>query len=309
MFAWCPDVLHKLTGADWAEIVLLAIGSLMVLVGIALVTARRRWAQALTLSVPCEHDLTPADLLVGFLGMWTMPPLFYYLLKTGHWFAHYLVGGASWSDALSAPASTAPEATIRTLSTAAGEITAALILLGIGALRIRGGLAGWGLGLGKLARRLGTAVLIFIAAWPVCYGMLYLTRLLLWYFWGVEAPPEHTALVTLRSPDVEVYTKLAIGLNAIVLAPLTEEMFFRGLLQSAVARWSGSPWAGVAAASLAFGAVHLQVADTVPTMMIFGGILAATYARTGSLTLVILVHAVFNAKNVLQAVLLPGGPQ
>jgi uncharacterized protein len=304
-----PYALHSLTGADWAEIVLLSIGGLMALVGIAVVTARRRWAQTIALPAPLDHNLTPADLLIGFLALWAMPALFYPLLKIAYWYAGYTIGGASLTDALTSRGPTSQESTILALGTAAGLFMAVLILLAIGARRMRGGHAGWGLGMGKIARRLGMAVLIFVAIWPVCYGMLYLTRLLLWYVWGVEAPPEHAALLALRSSDVGLYTKIMIGLNAIVLAPLAEELFFRGLLQSAMARWSGSPWVGVAAAALAFGAVHMQVADTVPAMIVFGAILAVTYARTGSLTLVLLVHAVFNAKNVLQAVLLPGGPQ
>jgi hypothetical protein len=90
-----------------------------------------------------------------------------------------------------------------------------------------------------------------------------------------------------------------VVLSAVVLAPWVEEMFFRGILQAGLARWGRSQWKAVVVSGLAFGLFHWEVGYTVPALAFFGLVLAYCYARTQSLTLVILLHAIFNGKTLL----------
>jgi len=309
ILAWRPSFLNGLTRAETAEVALLAAGGMLLLLGAVIVTALRRWRQVLTLPAPLEHAIEPVDLLVGLLAGVMLPSLF---LSAAQLFADAAAGTGSFATTgetpvpqrtASAPAAAALPSLARSIGQAAGQLATVLVLLMIGARRVPGGLSAWGLGLNRFGRRLATAVLAFIALWPVCAGMLGLTRLFLEHVCGINLPPAHVALLDLQSPEVGVWTKAVIAANAVLLAPLAEELFFRGLFQSAIARWSRSPWIGVAAAGLLFGAMHANVFDTMPTLAVFGAILAYAYARTNSLTLVILIHAVFNGKNVLQALL------
>jgi len=302
ILAWRPAFLTGLTRAETAEVTLFAVGGMLLLLGAVIVTALRRWRQVLTLPAPLEHAIEPVDLLVGLLAGVMLPSLF---LSAAQLFADAAAGTGRFAttQVASAPAAEALPSLARSIGQAAGQLATVLVLLTIGARRVPGGLSAWGLGLNRFGRRLATAVLAFIALWPVCAGMLGLTRLFLEHVCGINLPPAHVALLDLQSPEVGVWTKAVIAANAVLLAPLAEELFFRGLFQSAIARWSRSPWIGVAAAGLLFGAMHANVFDTMPTLAVFGAILAYTYARTNSLTLVILIHAVFNGKNVLQALL------
>ena len=61
------------------------------------------------------------------------------------------------------------------------------------------------------------------------------------------------------SPDFERTALLAIGtfFGTLWVTALGEEFFFRGLLQQWLGDWLGNEWVGLAAASLAFGSVHL----------------------------------------------------
>ena len=77
-----------------------------------------------------------------------------------------------------------------------------------------------------------------------------------------------------------------------VLAPLFEELMFRGFLLP----WLGARWGwgrGLLVSSLLFGFIHLQPAG-LPTLMALGFALGLALWRTGSLRASVLVHAIWN---------------
>jgi membrane protease YdiL (CAAX protease family) len=65
-----------------------------------------------------------------------------------------------------------------------------------------------------------------------------------------------TRLVRL-GPGMPLWKIAATFLGVLWVVALSEEFFFRGLLQQWMVEWTGSPAAGVAGASIVFGAVHL----------------------------------------------------
>jgi len=84
---------------------------------------------------------------------------------------------------------------------------------------------------------------------------------------------------------------------AVVMAPLFEEIFFRGFLF----RGFSSSWGWVAGACVSaalFGIAHLQIDVFVP-LFALGFALAWVYKRTGSLWTSIAFHALFNGLSVL----------
>jgi CAAX protease family protein len=97
-----------------------------------------------------------------------------------------------------------------------------------------------------------------------------------------------------------------IALAVVVLAPVTEELLFRGtLLRSLLRRMS--PDAAVFVAAVAFGLVHILGDPTVgslvalPAIVLLGVVSGYQAAKTGNLSRSILLHMGFNA---LSAVLL-----
>ncbi len=65
-----------------------------------------------------------------------------------------------------------------------------------------------------------------------------------------------TRLVRL-GPGMPIWKIAATFVGILWVVALSEEFFFRGLLQPWLSEWTGSKAAGLAAASVAFGAVHL----------------------------------------------------
>jgi uncharacterized protein len=78
-----------------------------------------------------------------------------------------------------------------------------------------------------------------------------------------------------------------------VLAPIIEELFFRGLLLRAVERRSGPTWA-LWVSSVIFGAVHLQALQ-FPALTLIGLVLGWMTLRTGRLGPAIWAHIAFNS--------------
>lgn len=155
-----------------------------------------------------------------------------------------------------------------------------------------GARAGMGLSSRHAIYDAARAVVAFLAVWPVCIGMLWLSQRVL----GPD-PRDHPMLIAVMSDSV--FWQAMVVLSAVVLAPLAEEIFFRGLLQSMLRRYTRRPWISVLITSALFAAVHLPHAQTVGALFVLGIALGYNYERSGRLYAPIIVHAVFNAVNIL----------
>ena len=89
---------------------------------------------------------------------------------------------------------------------------------------------------------------------------------------------------------------VAIAVSAIIIAPIAEELIFRGYLYPVVKRftdrWFASIFSGVF-----FGVIHFNVMG-LPILALMGFILAVIYEKSGSLWVPIGCHAAFNATSV-----------
>lgn len=106
--------------------------------------------------------------------------------------------------------------------------------------------------------------------------------------------------------------QLALGvLTVAILAPLTEEVYFRGIVLGWIRRHWGMTW-GIGVSSLVFGVMHLKwltpggTSGMVSTaeLVAMGVLLALVAVRTGSLWTSVITHAVNNFCAALAAVFL-----
>ena len=131
------------------------------------------------------------------------------------------------------------------------------------------------------------------------------------YFWTIPlalavvylASIVHDMVVHPRQQDIVgefPHSGLGIALFvilAVIMAPLFEEIFFRGFLFRAFASsWGWMPGAIVSAG--VFGIAHAQIDVFVP-LFALGLMLAWVYKRTGSLWTSISLHALFNGISVV----------
>lgn len=156
-------------------------------------------------------------------------------------------------------------------------------------------------------RDVSAAVLTLLAALPWVMGVHVLTSAV-GLLAGQEPPViGHDLLRIMRD---EGWTLVMLGLlaSAVLIAPLLEELIFRGLLQTAMLETFGweRRWPVILAAAAAFAGVHVGAAawQAMPGLFVLGVILGWLYERTGSLWPSILLHMMFNAVN--SAIVLSG---
>jgi membrane protease YdiL (CAAX protease family) len=130
-----------------------------------------------------------------------------------------------------------------------------------------------------------------------------------WLDWQHE--PKHELLkILVEASDWRIKAMMVV--SAVLLAPLFEEMLFRGHLQTllllvlskSVMRPSpAARWGAVCFTSLLFTAIHPWW--SWPGIFFLSLCLGYAYERTGNLMAPILIHAMFNGFNTLTSYLWP----
>lgn len=117
----------------------------------------------------------------------------------------------------------------------------------------------------------------------------------------ISGDPGTTARTLVDRADDVVGVGLLV-ISVVVMAPLAEEWFYRGMLLSALVRRIG-PVGGAVASSAAFALIHLEPI-LFPGLFVFALVLAWMTIRTGRVGVAIVAHLAFNATTVIQLLLL-----
>ncbi|MCY4575948.1 MAG: type II CAAX endopeptidase family protein, partial [Chloroflexi bacterium] len=96
-----------------------------------------------------------------------------------------------------------------------------------------------------------------------------------------------------ESWDIDPISFAIIALSAVIIAPLFEEIFFRGFMYQAF-RKTMAVWPAAILTSLIFGMAHIDPAIIIPIALV-GMILLGIYRWTGNLWSSIITHAGYNA--------------
>lgn len=148
--------------------------------------------------------------------------------------------------------------------------------------------------------RISLPKLIFwsIGALIVTYGIMAILLLRIWepFFaplWGAE--DDRQLVVKTMMDDPSPLLRIVLILSAVVVAPLVEEVIFRGYLYAVIKRFSDRFLAAVTT-SLLFALIHGNIPGLLP---LFGLaiVLCIAYEMTGSLWVPISIHALFNSVN------------
>jgi membrane protease YdiL (CAAX protease family) len=116
-----------------------------------------------------------------------------------------------------------------------------------------------------------------------------------WKFQKMDHPQAHDMLLILhRHP--QPWLEASIVVSAGLLAPLAEETFFRGYVQTFLRYSIRRPWLAVLLTAELFALVH--PAWTQPQILFLGICLGYVYERTGNLWVCIVMHALFNLTSI-----------
>ena len=140
------------------------------------------------------------------------------------------------------------------------------------------------------ARTLGRSLLWLGAAYP----LLMLVQAMVYGAAGGEMSPQEV-VEFLQNADTP-RDRLAVLAMAVVVAPVAEEVIFRGYLYPVGKKYFGA-FASMAVTSLLFAVLHGHM-GSLPALFTLAMCLGLAYEKSGTLLVPMIMHAVFNAISV-----------
>jgi len=116
------------------------------------------------------------------------------------------------------------------------------------------------------------------------------------YFSALNQSGQEKEFVKEIGGNAGTISVLAVCLLVTVIAPVCEEILFRGFIFRSLCNWRG-PWPAAIFTGILFGVVHglsAPAVDLAP-LALLGFLLCVVYWRTGSIYLTILMHSINNS--------------
>lgn len=152
--------------------------------------------------------------------------------------------------------------------------------------------------LAKLRSVLPQSVLLFLGLCPLLLLLSLFWQGLLSFLVGqgyIEEPQRQTIIEAFLESSGLIPT-LVLGFNAIILAPILEELIFRAGLYRFLKARLPSKWASLLS-SFCFACLHGNLQAFAP-LWLLGWWLNASYEKTGSIWSPICVHSLFNSNSL-----------
>lgn len=109
----------------------------------------------------------------------------------------------------------------------------------------------------------------------------------------------HPTIKAINETNQPMLILMALWSGAFIIAPIAEEIFFRGMIQTILGNFLGSRWRAVLFTSLAFGLIHFSQPYAIAALIFLAILIGYSYEKTGSILPPILIHALFNLKSLI----------
>jgi len=180
---------------------------------------------------------------------------------------------------------------------AVGSLMLVALVLIVARMAFARGIKGFGLRIRTVPQDLAHAFLTLLGVWPLVAATMSLTILVLKALDESFEVPQHEALQVITQSNSAALQTLMVVL-AVAVAPLVEELLFRGLFQTMIRSYVGRPWPAIAIASILFAVIH-QDAEHWPALFVLALGLGYSYEKSGSLLRAIFMHAMFNGISIV----------
>jgi membrane protease YdiL (CAAX protease family) len=161
-------------------------------------------------------------------------------------------------------------------------------------------LKGFGLNIRTIVKDFFMAIVNLLTAWPIMMAAITMTMFVAELIWGADYEMQQHQQLELITEYPQLPLRIMIVFVAVVIAPLLEEMLFRGFIQTAIRSFfniRNSAWPAIAASSMFFAIMHAE-AGHWPALFVLGVCLGYSYEKSGSLFRPIFIHLFFNASSV-----------
>lgn len=144
-------------------------------------------------------------------------------------------------------------------------------------------------------RTMGGAVLTMIILFPIVILLMNLVAMLMQKFFGIVPSEQPTVEFLKHHPPL--WQTALLGLAAVGMAPIAEEMLFRGVLYPFL-KQRGFPRLALWGTATLFGCIHFNLGALIP-LICLGLVWTWLYERTRNLLAPITAHVLFNAVNFI----------
>ena len=207
-----------------------------------------------------------------------------------------------------------------------GGIVTTVVILFLARAHFARRLKGFGLNIKSAPADLLGAIANLLAVWPLVLATIAATVFVGRYIWGQDYQMQKHQELQLLAEYPQLPLQIAVVVAAAVIAPILEELLFRGLVQtfvrslletrthtgantdirgqigaSSYSRPHRAVWLAIAVSSALFALMHANQ-EHWPALFILGAGLGYSYEKSGSLFRPIFMHAFFNIAMIAMAV-------
>ncbi len=169
-------------------------------------------------------------------------------------------------------------------------------------------LRGFGLNVKTMVRDFVVAFANLLAVWPLVMAAMIVTVFLMEFISRQEYQIERHQELNLILEHPELPLRILIIVVAVIVAPVLEELLFRGLFQTAIRSFfeagsglqrvpSNRIWLAIIISSVLFAFMHANPGHW-PALFVLGIGMGYAYEKSGSLLQPIFIHAFFNATTI-----------
>ena len=181
-------------------------------------------------------------------------------------------------------------------------------------------LKGFGLNIRTIVKDFFMAIVNLLTTWPIMMAAITMTMFVAELIWGREYQMQQHQQLEMITEYPQLPLRVIIVFVAVVIAPLLEEMLFRGFIQTTIrsilvqssafgvlrntargtqhaARDKSCAWPAIVASSVFFAIMHADPGHW-PALFVLGVCLGYSYEKSGSLFRPIFIHLFFNASSV-----------
>jgi membrane protease YdiL (CAAX protease family) len=200
-----------------------------------------------------------------------------------------------------------------------GEMTTIAVIIFFAGIFFTRRLKGFGLNIKTIVKDFFAAFVNLLTVWPLIMAAILLTAFFGELLWGGEYKIQQHQQLKLITENPQLLPRILIIFVAVIIAPLLEEMLFRGLFQTTIRSYIESlrslfspqnkpdqerttdrygAWPAIVISSGLFTMTHDNPGHW-PALFVLGVCLGYSYEKSGSLFRPIFIHSFFNAISII----------
>jgi len=263
----------------------LTADNLIYLLGLALLT---RWLLKTSLGRKALADSLPRRNNMPFYMPFIPLFIWFWLISIGNWLIdkiNYQSSANNWQITF-----------FYNLVLGIAEIVTIVVMIFLIKAAFARRLKGFGLNAKTIPKDIPTAIVNLLSVWPILVAIVILTLYIGRFIWGQDFQMQKHEQLNSITAYQQLPLRIIVVIATVIIAPVFEEMLFRGLFQTMLRSFLQKPWLSILISSALFASIHQM--GHWPALFALAICLGYAYEKSGSLLRPIFIHALFNGINI-----------